>query len=105
MCSHCFSDLALPNSRSSNNQGNINVCLKTTFFAWLKAMLTDMVAVVCGVEYERVVEESMLLQSVNEAIYKLVHCLECLQSSPVMAVVVLNVIITEFGLLSYPVCA
>lgn len=104
MCSYCFSDFVFFDFWFLNNQGNINVCFKIIFFVWLKVMLIDMVVVVCGVEYECVVEEFMLFQFVNEVIYKFVYCLECLQLFLVMVVVVFNVIIIEFGLLLYLVC-
>jgi len=50
------------NARSSNDERKVNILLKTAFFAWIEAMLRDMVAVVGGVYDVCIVEDAISVE-------------------------------------------
>jgi hypothetical protein len=63
---------------SSDYERDVDVLLKTTLFSGVEAMLRDVIAVVCGVEYVGIFKNSIIGKSVYEAFDQLVNCLQSL---------------------------
>jgi hypothetical protein len=75
---------------SPDYKGDVGVFLKSTFLAGVKTVLGDVVAVVCGVDDVRIIEDTVLLELCHNAVNKLVHCLESLEAGTVELIVVLD---------------
>jgi hypothetical protein len=75
---------------SPDYKRDVDVFLKSTFLAGVKTVLGDVVAVVCGVDDVRIIEDTVLLELCHNAVNKLVHCLESLEAGTVELIVVLD---------------
>lgn len=51
---------------ASDDEGDVDVLFESALFSWLKAMLADVVAVVCGVDYVCLFQYSSSLQFLHE---------------------------------------
>ena len=77
-------------TRPPNNKRDVNVFLKTTFFAGVETVLRNMIAVVCGVDNARIIKDIVFLELSYNTVNKLVHCLESLEAGAIEAVIILN---------------
>jgi len=71
-------------------KGDVDVFLKSTFLAGVKTVLGDVVAVVCGVDDVRIIEDAVFLELGHNAVNKLVHCLKSLEAGTVEVIVILD---------------
>jgi len=77
-------------TRAPDYKRNVNVFLKSTFLAGVETVLGDVVAVVCRIDDVRIIEDAVFLELCHNAVNKLVHCLESLETGTVEVVVILD---------------
>ena len=75
---------------SPDYKGDVDVFLKSTFLAGVKTVLGDVVAVVCGVDDVRIIEDAVFLELGHNAVNMLVHCLKSLEAGTVEVIVILD---------------
>lgn len=100
-----FRDASLWNSRTTDNQRNVDVRLITTFFSGLQPVLANMVSVVSRVEDVGIVQQAVLFELVDQSINKLVNSLERTKTTSVVLIVVFHILITQLRLATNPVSA
>jgi hypothetical protein len=84
------------NTRASDNEGDVNIRVKTAFLPWMHTMLGDVVAIVRRVKYIGVVELAGRVKTTDHPIYHLIHRLQGSQPASLVLVVVINDTIVQF---------
>jgi len=75
---------------SPDYKGDVDIFLKSAFFAWVETVLRDVVAIVRGVDDVCIVQDAMFLELCHNTVNKLVHCLESLEAGTVEVIVILD---------------
>ena len=91
MCGHDVSDFAFRNSRTADDEGNVDVFFEAAFLPRLESVLADMVAVVGRVDDVGVVQDAVFVEAGYDTVNNLVHGLEGTQAVTVKVIVELDV--------------
>lgn len=91
VCGHDVSDFAFRNSRTADDEGNVDVFFEAAFLARLESVLADMVAVVGRVDDVGVIQDAVFVEAGYDTVNNLVHGLEGTQAVTVEVVVELDV--------------
>jgi hypothetical protein len=81
----------------SDDKWDVDVLLETAFLAWLQPMLSDVVSVVRRVEDVSIVQDTIGLETGEDAIDQLINSLEGSQTVAEELIVVLDVLLGLLG--------
>lgn len=90
MSGHSILHVALRNARSADEQRDTDILLKAAGLPWWQTMLTDVEAIVGGVNDIGVVQLVALLETGYQQVYKLVYALQSTQARAIEEVIVVD---------------
>jgi hypothetical protein len=91
LCGHDVSDFTFRNSRTADDEGNVDVFFEAAFLPRLESVLADMVAVVGRVDDVGVIQDAVFVKAGYDTVNNLVHGLKGTQAVTVKVVVELDI--------------
>ena len=90
MGSYLVTGASFGNPWTTDNQRNINIFFITALFAWWQTVLSNVIAIVTSVEYICVVNDTLLLQSLDNSINQFIDRLKSPKSGAVKVIVIID---------------